>query len=299
MPRISIIIPAYNAAFFLLETLVSVKNQTYTNWECIIVDDGSTDDTAAIIEQYIATDKRFSHIYQSNKGLSAARNTGLQFAKGEIIQFLDADDVLLPLKFEKQLPDFENIDGDTMIVSYTDYLSGTSANIYERVDYHVSTIFYSKDYVAELISRWEATLSIPPHCFLFSANFFKEKKIQFDIELPNHEDFDCWLNIFMQHPQIKYVNEKLCVYRITDGSMSKKTKLMCEGFLQVLDKYMTNQSFSEEEKALLTKKRRAILVKYNRFDLMNWKDKILLFDILYKYYSKRIIQKMGLKFFSL
>lgn len=292
-PLISIVIPAYNVPMFIIETLKSVQEQTYTNWECIIVDDGSTDNTAVIVEQYIATDKRFNYVYQSNKGLSGARNTGIQYAKGDLIQFLDADDVLLPQKLEKQLHGFENT--TDIIISYTDYLSGSSGDIYKPSYFYISPAFVSKNYLEELITRWESELTIPPNCFLFSANIFKEKKILFDTSLPNHEDFDCWVRIFQLHPQVKYINEKLCIYRITDGSMSKNMKRMGEGFLQSLNKYIDSGKFSITEKKLLIKKRRAILGGYRRFDLMNFKDKIYSFDVLYAYYSKRILQKIGLR----
>jgi len=291
---VSIVIPVYNGAKYIIETLISVQQQTFTNWECIIVDDGSTDDTAIVIKKYITADQRFNYIHQLNKGLSGARNTGIQYAKGDFIQFLDADDVLLPQKLQKQLHGFEDTTDD-IIVSYTDYLSGSSDDVYRPSHFPVSPKFNSKNYIEELISRWESTLTIPPHSFLFSASIFKEKKILFDTSLPNHEDFDCWLRIFQLHPQVKYINEKLCIYRMTDGSMSKNMKLMGEGFLQSLNKYIDSNKFSIAEKKILIKKRRRVLGSYKRFDLMSFKDKICSFDVLYKYYSKRILQKLFFK----
>lgn len=291
---VSVIIPVYNGTAFIIDALRSIQQQTHTNWECIIVDDGSTDNTARIVKEYIVADARFNYVYQLNKGLSGARNTGLQYSKGNFIQFLDADDVLLPLKLEKQLYQLKDIDNDDIVVSYTDYLSGSSNDIYKPANYYRSSVFYSKNYIAELIKRWEATLTIPPNCFLFSANIFKEKKIQFDILIANHEDFDCWLNILKLHPQVKYINEKLCIYRVTNGSMSKNMKLMSEGFLQVIDKNLTSPDLRKSDRNLLIKKRRSVLGSYRRFDLMSWKDKILSADVLGRYYAKRIIQKMGL-----
>lgn len=91
---VSVIIPCYNYGHLLHEALESVLNQTYKNWECIIVDDGSTDNTKDVTSKYIAIDLRFKYKHQKNKGLAAARNTGLLVARGEYIQLLDADDVL-------------------------------------------------------------------------------------------------------------------------------------------------------------------------------------------------------------
>lgn len=102
-PLVSVIVPCYNYGKFLPYTLQSVLAQTYTNWECIIVNDGSADDTETVAKQYVDSDKRFVYLYQSNQGLAAARNTGIQQAKGEYIQLLDADDLIEENKFELQV----------------------------------------------------------------------------------------------------------------------------------------------------------------------------------------------------
>src|SRR5277367_606695 len=92
-PPVSVIIPVWNGATVLLETLRSLQVQTYANFEAIIVDDGSTDDTAAIAQKFCETDPRFSLIRQANGGVSAARNTAIERAQGEWLAFLDGDDV--------------------------------------------------------------------------------------------------------------------------------------------------------------------------------------------------------------
>jgi glycosyltransferase involved in cell wall biosynthesis len=97
-PRVTVIVPAHNYGHYLPHALDSVVAQTFTNWECLIVDDGSTDDTTAVARRYADGDDRFRTIRQENRGPSAARNTGLEHARGELIQFLDADDRLMPLK---------------------------------------------------------------------------------------------------------------------------------------------------------------------------------------------------------
>lgn len=289
---VSVIVPVYNGAGFITDSLESVKGQTHDSLECIIVDDGSTDNTGNIVKEWIKDDNRFSYVFQSNLGLSGARNTGLEKAKGDFIQFLDADDVLLPSKLEEQL---KVISPTEMVVSYTDYSTGTSADIFTSSDFYRSSQFKTSDWLVELISRWESSLVIPPHCFLFSAGIFRVKGIRFDITLPNHEDFDCWVRVFSMQPKVVYVDKKLCIYRITDGSMSKKMKLMGEGFLQVIDKQLGIDGQSKELKKLLIKKRREVLRRYNRFDKMNFKDKLFLFRYISTYYSKRILQKAGLK----
>jgi glycosyltransferase involved in cell wall biosynthesis len=101
MPLISIIIPAYNVERFIVETLDSIRTQTFTDWECILVDDGSKDATAAVIEQWIPRDPRFRLLRQANAGVAAARNAGFALATPATpyITFMDADDVYLPHAF--------------------------------------------------------------------------------------------------------------------------------------------------------------------------------------------------------
>lgn len=105
-PLISVIIPVFNRELLIGETLDSVNSQTYENWECIVVDDGSTDDTAAIVERYVEKDSRFIFLTRPKsrkKGASPCRNYGLEYSRGDYIQFLDSDDLLHSSKFEEQL----------------------------------------------------------------------------------------------------------------------------------------------------------------------------------------------------
>ncbi len=95
-PIVSVIVPAFNAAWSLAETLDSVTSQSLTRWECVIVDDGSNDGTGAVAAEYARRDPRFRTVRQENRGLAGARNTGLDLARGELIHFLDSDDRLMP-----------------------------------------------------------------------------------------------------------------------------------------------------------------------------------------------------------
>lgn len=96
--KFSIIIPTYNRAAFLPKAIESVLNQTYTDWELIIVDDGSTDNTREVVSQY--NDERITYIYQQNAERSAARNNGINHAKGDYVCFLDSDNVMLPNRLQ-------------------------------------------------------------------------------------------------------------------------------------------------------------------------------------------------------
>src|SRR5690554_5115415 len=105
-PLVSIIIPTYNRAHLIGETLDSVLAQTYQNWECIVVDDGSTDDTDEVMAEYMAKDSRFQYHHRPKDRLpggNAARNYGFEVSKGEYVNWLDSDDQIAPSKIEKQI----------------------------------------------------------------------------------------------------------------------------------------------------------------------------------------------------
>jgi glycosyltransferase involved in cell wall biosynthesis len=284
---VSVIIPVYNGASLIRDTIDSVCRQTYGDWECIIVDDGSTDDTAAVVKAEIAGDDRFRYVYQPNGGLSAARNTGLDRARGNYIQFLDADDVILPEKLEQQLR-FMQAEGAA--VSYTDYRTGASGDIYQPANFYKPARFTSGNMLTELIIRWESMLIIPPHAWLFDGSFFREKGLRFDETLPNHEDFDCWMNILRLTPKIVYLDKKLAIYRVSEGSMSRNMLRMGEGFLQVLDNQRKRRGQPAAVRKAIARKRRETLRRYNRIDKMTFLDKLLSFQHLFHYYKTRVLK---------
>jgi len=101
MPKVSIIVPCFNQAQYLEEALQSVLEQTYSNWECIIVNDGSPDNTEEVAQKWVDKDSRFVYLFKENGGLSSARNAGIAMAKGEFILNLDSDDKYHPTFLEK------------------------------------------------------------------------------------------------------------------------------------------------------------------------------------------------------
>jgi glycosyltransferase involved in cell wall biosynthesis len=117
-PLVSVIIACYNYGHLVHETLESLQKQTHKNWECIVVNDGSSDNTEEVVLTYAAADTRYKYIYQENKGMSAARNKGISCASGQYIQLLDSDDLLETNKFEvhvgylEQNPDVDLVYGD-------------------------------------------------------------------------------------------------------------------------------------------------------------------------------------------
>lgn len=145
-PLISVIIPCYNYGHLLQECVQSVMTQTYTQWECIIVDDGSVDNSAEVARSIEQSDPRVRFIQQTNSGPAVARNLGVSHAKGEFIQFLDADDLLQPEKFEHQLSLFK-IHPETDIVygSVRYFATDQPAKLYEDIALNSSPT-WMKDY---------------------------------------------------------------------------------------------------------------------------------------------------------
>jgi glycosyltransferase involved in cell wall biosynthesis len=134
-PLVSVIIPCYNYALYLPESIGSIISQSYANWECIIVDDGSTDNSKEVAEQFCKKDNRVKYFLQVNSGPTVARNYGLKLAKGEFIQFLDADDILESRKLEKQISVFnEHMDNDIVYGSVKYFDSSNPSKLYDSLD---------------------------------------------------------------------------------------------------------------------------------------------------------------------
>lgn len=132
---VSIIIPCYNKAAFLGETLRSVLNQTYTHWECILVDDGSTDNTAVIANKYCEKDIRFRYFLKKNQGVSTARNFGIEKSKGDFVIFLDADDILADFSLAKRVEYFNQYpeqDGLVFSTHFFEYDSNNPGHLFNR-----------------------------------------------------------------------------------------------------------------------------------------------------------------------
>ncbi|MDO7172726.1 glycosyltransferase family 2 protein [Mariniflexile sp. AS56] len=228
MKKISVIIPCFNQGPYLDETLQSVLNQTYPNWECIIINDGSTDNTEVIAKEWINQDQRFVYVYKVNGGLSSARNSGLNVATGHYIQLLDADDLIKPTKFELQLQDLQKAQ-----ISISNYFSFIDGNKEQPAKHRYLSPFLSEiDFKKEVILDWEYRKSIPCHAVLFEKQLIDTHRLRFDEDLPNHEDWVFWVKLFYYSKGIKNRKEVLALYRIRTNAMSVDFKLMKSGFLK-------------------------------------------------------------------
>lgn len=181
--KISIIVPVYNSDEYLDRCLHSILDQEFTSYEVILVDDGSTDASPLICDRYSGTDPRFTTIHQENKGVSAARNAGMNIAQGEYLMFLDSDDVLLPFALESMT---ENLTGEDIVIGgYGVFVNNIPAR--EVKPYH--TVSYKGQDYPNFFQN-----NITPNCELLDApwaKLFRNKavrNIRFNEELNYAED---------------------------------------------------------------------------------------------------------------
>lgn len=240
---ISIIVPCYNQAQYLDKALQSVLDQTYSNWECIIVNDGSSDDTDILGKKWVGKDSRFKYIYQENGGLSSARNTGLDVSRGGFIQFLDADDFLNDQKLEKSIFAFQTHDATLVLTDFKMFdldVSKTSPPF----------CVLKSDYFNynNMLLNWDHLFSIPIHCGLFQSVFFQD--FRFPLDLAAKEDWIMWLSLFKSNPKTIFIQEALVLYRLHEMSMTQNQELMNENVVNALV-YLKEVLSNEDYKALL------------------------------------------------
>jgi glycosyltransferase involved in cell wall biosynthesis len=186
-PLISVIIPTYNRGWIIKEAIDSVLAQDYVNFELIVVDDGSTDDTHDILNSY---QKSFLVLRQNNKGVSSARNRGLAAASGHFIAFLDSDDIWLPQKLSQQVDFFQ---------SNPDALICQTEEIWIRNNVRVNPRKRHKKPSGMIFEPSLSLCLVSPSAVMIKKNLFEEVGI-FDETLPACEDYDLWLRVSCRHP---------------------------------------------------------------------------------------------------
>jgi len=198
MPKVSVIIPTYNRASLLKEAIKSVIQQSFPDFELIVVDDGSNDGTAELIKDYPGVD----YIYQKNKGVSAARNRGIERAQGELIAFLDSDDLWLEDKLRQQVNFFSNNSDISIVQTEEIWLkNGRRHNPKKR----------HKKYSGYILKECLPLCIISPSAVMLRREVF-EKVGLFDESLPVCEDYDFWLRAARFYP-VHLIKEFLIIKR--------------------------------------------------------------------------------------
>jgi teichuronic acid biosynthesis glycosyltransferase TuaG len=243
-PGVSIVMPAYNAGKFIKASIRSVQDQTFQDWELIVVDDGSTDNTAAIIRELQVYDQRIKYIYQKNKMPAGARNTGIRNATGEWVAFLDSDDLWIDTKLEKQVHVLRETNVDVL---FTDgYILDESDQQLRPYDSLVGRFTG-----AELFKILFRHNRIPVLSVLLKTSL--AKRIEFD-ESPNVygcEDWDYWLRCCKDGAEFVGLNDRTFKYRLhTTGVSSNILNMHMSGF-NVLFKNYDIALFNEDEKKVI------------------------------------------------
>jgi len=227
-PLISVIMPCYNHARFLPEAVASLQAQVYPHWECIIVNDGSSDNTAQVGARLAAVDSRVRLISQQNRGPSPARNRGLEEARGQLVHFLDADDYILPEMYEKMAEVFQ-IRSDVAAV-YSGYQFVTAERAVMR---SFPVLPESGDVFHDLLegNRWPCHTIMVRKATVDSVGRFDESKALYGCE-----DWDLWLRIASTGGKFIPVNGESACYRRYPNTISKDTRRMLETGFAVIEK---------------------------------------------------------------
>ncbi|MBE6761265.1 MAG: glycosyltransferase family 2 protein [Ruminococcaceae bacterium] len=205
---ITVIMPAYNAEKTIGEAVKSVIAQTVTDWELIVIDDGSTDNTATILTELASADSRIRFLQnEKNSGVSFTRNRAVELADGKWIAFLDSDDKWLPEKLEKQLGLLKKY--PEMVVCYT-------------ASSFIDNNGKPFKYVMEAIERLDYKTLLSKNIMSCSSVMIRSDVMKL-VKMPNdamHEDYYVWLTVLREHKFAYGINEPLLIYRLCPNSKS-------------------------------------------------------------------------------
>lgn len=214
-PLVSIIIPNYNRANLIGETLDSILAQTYTHWECIIVDDGSTDNSKEVIQKYVDKDNRFQLYDRPDdipKGANACRNYGFELSKGEYINWFDSDDIMHPEKLSKQISTLSKQNSNFSVCqSYV-----FENNIKNILGLRHNSI-YSESPFEDFLKHKITWLTQAP---LFKKSFLLNNNLRFDETLQAAQEFEFFCRVLYVSPSYQYTNEPLVFLRKHENSIS-------------------------------------------------------------------------------
>ncbi len=217
MPQLSLIIPVYNAEKYLKRCLDSVRMQSFIDFECICINDGSGDDSGSILDNYRAIDERIIVVHKENGGVSSARNSGIDLVRGEWIGFLDSDDWVDPDMYARLIRRAQET--NTQLVECYCKIAENDGHVITSQSH-----FYKKDCVLQS-SEWQQTVldnfakvSLP-RTVLYHAKEIKDAKLRFNTGYSLYEDVDFVLSYSDLIDKVAIVNEELYYYRIQENSL--------------------------------------------------------------------------------
>ena len=232
-PLISVIIPAYNCAQYIAETLESVFTQTYPSYEVIVVNDGSTDKTRHVIKSY---QERIQYIEQVNQGTAVARNRGLDASKGEFVVFLDADDVLLSEALADRLACLQSCPGLGMVNSGRRLIDARGAFIEDSEPWH--------DVPSLTLKTWLTWNTVLPSAMMF-RRMWLVRTGGFDPSVGGPEDTDLVWRLSLMGCQADWVRKITVCYRIHDHNKSLRIEFI-RSYLHVIEKFFTQPDLPKQ-----------------------------------------------------
>lgn len=254
---VTVLMPAYNVAGYIREAIDSVLNQTFTDFELLIVNDGSTDDTEKIIRSY--PDKRIKLVNRANGGVSAALNTGLEEAKGKYIARFDADDICYPFRLEQQYAFMRSHPDYIIIGSDADYVSESGVFLFKYLN-----IGHTNEEINERINIY---------CpFVHSTVFYlKDAVIQaggYEVKAHSFEDYFLWMRLIKLGKACNF-SEPLIKVRFNSSSVTIDEKDMDPAFVALKKKALQTGVITDEEGLILLKSIKKLSVdkkesSYNR-----------------------------------
>lgn len=256
--------PSYNATEFISETLKSALSQTYSNYEIVVVDDGSTDKTADLILKFKNSHPEMvKYVYQENKGLAGARNTGIRNANGRYFLFLDSDDLIDKNHLKSLMAKTKSFKNSKKI-AFSDTKLLLNKNIIDKTYKQISGIREGQDTAKLLHANYMPGI----HSVLFPKEVF-DKADNFDQSLIGAEDHDMYIRTTLAGYKFYSTHQPTAIYRIRAGSMSfgrKQEQRVLNARIQIAEKYLDRNIDKKTKKEFLRKKQLA-LVNLGRWNI--------------------------------
>ena len=268
-PLVSVIIPTYNREKMVGEAICSVLNQTYEHYELIVVDDGSTDNTSKVFEEYRDD---LTILYQENQGPSAARNTGINAARGSLIAFLDSDDIWKSKKLEVQV---------NYMLNHPEVNICQTEEIWIRNGVRVNPMKKHKKYSGWIFDKMVSLCIVSPSAVMLKKDLFAEVGL-FDEALLACEDYDLWLRIGLLYP-IELIHQPLVVKRGGHSDQQSRSFWGMDRFrVKALVKLLNNKLLSDSQRKQvvdeLVKKCKVLAVgceKHGRLELVKFYNELI------------------------
>jgi glycosyltransferase involved in cell wall biosynthesis len=284
MPKVSVIMPAYNSGKYIIDAIESVLHQSYSDYELIIIDDGSKDNTREIIMSYDNRNE-MRYYYQENSGISAARNKGIELSTGKYIAFLDADDLWMPDKLSESVKYLENNSAIKMV--YSDMFIINSSGEVTGQWFRMKKEYAEGDIYENLIKE----------CFIVPTSFVIEKAVLledlFNVKATGVEDYDLWMRLARKY-RYGLIRDPLVKWRNHDGNYSKNYAIVSEGLIGIFERELKEWNRKDKYYDIIVKRLSSTLYTLGQYYIGKQKYKqanqLFMECLLYKFTMASLIR---------